>query len=90
MKMPKNPPASSIPPAEKPRRSALVLSDELRVRPPVFLNERELAHVLGICPRSIRNHVRLGNIPRVKLGSRVLFRWPQVEAALAKLEGRQS
>ena len=60
---------------------------DLRVNPPVLLNERELAFITGICVRSLRNYVRSGIIPRIKIGRRVLFRWPQVEAALARLEG---
>jgi hypothetical protein len=63
------------------------ISPDIRVNPPVLLNERELAYVTGLCPRSIRNYVTAGIIPRIKIGRRVLFRWPQVEAALAKLEG---
>lgn len=64
------------------------LSHDLRVNPPVLVSELELAHITGLCPRSLRNYVRAGIIPRIKIGRRVLFRWPQVEAALAKLEGR--
>ena len=59
---------------------------EIRTRPPVLVNERELSVITGLCPRSIRTHVNNGIIPRIKIGRRVLFRWPQVEAALAKLE----
>ncbi len=66
------------------------LSPDLRTNPPVIIDELELAYITGLCPRSIRNHVAAGIIPRIKIGRRVLFRWPQVEAALAKLEGRLS
>lgn len=66
--------------------SLKALPADLRTNPPTLLNERELAVVIGLCPRSIRNHVRAGVIPRILIGRRVLFRWPQVEAALAKLE----
>ena len=52
----------------------------------MLLNERELSYITGLCPRSLRNFVKAGVIPRIKIGRRVLFRWPQVEAALAKLE----
>lgn len=62
------------------------LPPDLRANPPVLMNERELSYVTGLCPRSIRNFVNAGLITRIKLGRRVLFRWPQVEAALAKLE----
>ncbi len=67
--------------------SARSLTHDLRVRPPVLLDERELSYVARISSRSIRNYVRAGILPRIKIGRRVLFRWPQVEAALAKLEG---
>jgi hypothetical protein len=62
------------------------LTPDLRINPPVLIDERELAFITGLCPRSIRNLVKAGVIPRIKIGRRVLFRWPQVEAALAKLE----
>lgn len=64
------------------------ISPSIRTNPPTLLNERELAVVIGLSPRSIRNLVRAGTIPRIKICRRTLFRWPQVEAALAKLEGR--
>jgi hypothetical protein len=66
--------------------SLKALPADLRTNPPTLLNERELAVVIGLCPRSIRNHVRAGLIPKISIGRRVLFRWSQVEAALAKLE----
>jgi hypothetical protein len=63
-----------------------ILSPSLRASPPVLMNERELAFVAGLSPRFIRNQVNAGVLPRIKIGRRVLFRWPQVQAALAKLE----
>ena len=76
-------------PRHKQRLAALAkpLTHELRVNPPALLTERELAWVSGLCARTIRNYVRAGIIPRVKIGRRVIFRFPQVLAALAKLEG---
>ena len=62
------------------------LSPDLRARPPVLMNERELAYVTGLSVRTIRNKVGEGIISRIKIGRRVLFRWAAVEAALAKLE----
>lgn len=50
------------------------------------MNEGELVFVLGVSPRFLRNCVQAGLIPRIKIGRRVLFRWPQVEAAIAKME----
>jgi excisionase family DNA binding protein len=61
----------------------------LRTRPPAFLSLRELALVLGVSERGVTNWVRRGLLPRVKLGRRVLFRWTQVEHALARLESRR-
>ena len=66
--------------------STSILSPEIRVHPPLLLNEKELSFITGLSPRSIRTHTSNGIIPRIKIGRRVLFRWPQVEAALAKLE----
>ena len=68
------------------QRPAKPLTHELRVNPPVLQSERELAHTTGLSPRSIRNYVRDGLIPKITIGRRVIFRWPQVLAALAKLE----
>ena len=69
-----------------PTPMSKTLSHDFRVNPPVLVNEPELAFITGLCVRSIRNHVRAGIIPCIKIGRRVLFRWPQVEAAFAKLE----
>lgn len=61
-------------------------SEELRRSPPLFMNEGELAFVLGVSVWMLRYLTADRVIPRIKLGRRVLYRWPQVEAALAKLE----
>jgi hypothetical protein len=85
---------TALPPSPRHQRAlaelAQPLSHDLRVNPPVLVSELELAHITGLCPRSIRNYVRAGIIPRIKIGRRVLFRWPQVEAALANLEERSA
>lgn len=59
---------------------------EMRRNPPVLVNQRELAFIMGVSVRFITNLVDQELIPRIKIGRRVLFRWPQVQAALAKLE----
>lgn len=61
------------------------LSHELRTHPPVFMNDEELAFVTGLSKRSLRNYAKAGIIPRVEVGRRVIYRWADVEAALAKL-----
>ena len=59
---------------------------DLRANPPVLMNLKELAIVTGCSDRFLSIKVAEGLIPRIKIGRRVLFRWPQVQAALAKLE----
>jgi hypothetical protein len=60
-------------------------NETLRRNPPVFVNERELVIITGLCARTITNYVKAGLIPRIKINRRVLFRWKDVDAALAKL-----
>jgi hypothetical protein len=63
-----------------------VLPPEFRANPPVILTERELAFVTSLCTRSVRNFVKRGLIPQIKIGRAVRYRWPQVQIALARLE----
>jgi excisionase family DNA binding protein len=60
--------------------------NSIRTNPPALLSISELAFVLGLSNRALHNYVARGLIPRVKLGRRVLFRWTQVQASLAKIE----
>lgn len=85
--MTKSSPVTSAATKNSRRHPSGTLAPDLRTNPPVLVDERELSFITGLCARSIRNHVRAGIIPRIKIGRRVLFRWPQVEAALARLEG---
>jgi len=68
------------------QNSGLPLDSSIRINPPALLSVSELAFVLGLSRRSVDNLVAHGIIPRIKLGRRVLFRWAQVQAALAKIE----
>lgn len=63
-----------------------LLDADLRTNPPRLLSPREAAAVLGISARHLQNLTAAGRLPRIKLGRRVLYRWNQLEAALAKLE----
>lgn len=63
-----------------------MLDASIKSNPPTLLNARELAFILGISNRSLCNYVNRGLLPRIKLGRRVLYRWSQVESALAKIE----
>lgn len=58
----------------------------LRRNPPVLMNEREVAVVLNVCPRSIRNFTARRILPVIRLGRRRLFRRDAVWAALQALE----
>lgn len=59
---------------------------DVRVHPPVLMNEQEVAIFLGVCPRSVRNFTTRKLIPVIRLGRRRLFRRDAVVAALQKLE----
>jgi excisionase family DNA binding protein len=61
---------------------------EIRTNPPKLLSPSEAAFALGISDRHLANLTAEGVLPRIKLGRRVLYRWSQLEAALAKLEGK--
>ena len=61
-------------------------SERLRLNPPVLMNEREVALVLNVCPRSIRNFTSQKLLPVIRLGRRRLFRRDAVLAALQALE----
>lgn len=61
-------------------------AERLRLNPPVLMNEREVAVVLNVCPRSIRNFTSQRILPVIRLGRRRLFRRDAVLAALQALE----
>lgn len=69
-----------------PNDSRQVDSSELRTNPPSLLSPAEAAIAIGISSRHLGNLTAAGVLPRIKLGRRVLYRWSQLEAALAKLE----
>lgn len=62
------------------------IDSSIRTNPPALLSISELAFVLGLSTRAVHNYAARGLIPRIKLGRRVLFRWTQVQASLAKIE----
>jgi len=58
--------------------------------PKRLLSKRELAHSLGVSPRTIENWLAEKRIPRLRLSSRLTrFSLPKVEAALARYEVRE-
>jgi len=60
--------------------------EHLRLNPPVLMNEREVAVVLNVCQRSVRNFTAQKILPVIRLGRRRLFRREAVMAALQMLE----
>jgi len=57
----------------------------LRRDPPFLMGVREAAVVLLRSERSVREDVRLGRLPSVKLGGAIRIRRADLEAALAGL-----
>ena len=53
-------------------------------QPADFLTVNQLLDRLPISRRTLANHRADGKIPEVRLGGRVLFHWPTVEAALLR------
>jgi hypothetical protein len=75
-------------PEVRQKTIAIVLDGEFRRHPPLIMNERELAFVTCLSVRGIRSFTKRGLIPRIKIGRSVRYRWPQVEAALARMESK--
>ena len=64
-------------------------SDEiqsLRTNPPLLLSEAELAIVVGVSVRGIRNYERRGLLPFIRIGRRKLYRRDAVFKALENME----
>lgn len=51
-----------------------------------IIGEAELRRRLPVCPRTIRNLRERGILPFIRLGRRVTYHWPSVEAALLRLQ----
>jgi len=49
-----------------------------------FITEMQLLEKLSVCRRTLFIWRKSGKIPSVKIGRRVLFHWPSVEAALLR------
>ena len=54
----------------------------------IFIEFRELRRRIPLCERSLREAVRCGRIPSIRLpgARRVLFHWNSVQAALLRLQ----
>ena len=73
-------------PSSRGNKLTLAEIQGLRTNPPLLLSEAELAIVVGLSPRSIRNYERRSLLPFVKIGRRKLYRRDAVFQALEKLE----
>jgi len=51
-----------------------------------FISEMQLLEKLTVCRRTLFLWRKSGKIPSVKIGRRVLFHWPSVEAALLRCQ----
>ena len=51
-----------------------------------ILSRSELADYLGVCQRTVSNLERRGNLPRIKLGKRTVYRLDSILAALSRIE----
>lgn len=49
---------------------------------PVYIDAKEVARRLGRSLRSVHHMAAVGTIPSVRQGTRVMFRWEQVQRAL--------
>lgn len=58
---------------------------DIRSNPPEIMSVTELAMYLNQSPRKTWEDVRLGRIPSIKLGGRVLLRRVDIEVALQRL-----
>ncbi len=52
--------------------------------PKEFLTTEELLLKLPVCRKTLFSYCAKGKLPSVKLGRRVLFHWPSVQAALIR------
>ena len=51
-----------------------------------YMDTKQLAAYIKVCPRTVANMRKKGQLPFINLGDRVLFRRASVDAALSQLE----
>jgi predicted site-specific integrase-resolvase len=51
-----------------------------------FLTENQLLSRLPICRKTLFNWIKAGKIPVVKIARKKIYSWPNVQAALLRLE----
>lgn len=51
-----------------------------------FLSENEILKRVPVCRKTLFNWVKAGKIPVVKIARKKIYSWPNVQAALLRLE----
>lgn len=51
-----------------------------------FLTENEILKRVPVCRKTLFNWVKAGKIPVVKIARKKIYSWPNVQAALLRLE----
>ena len=64
------------------------LPPEQSTSPPKFIDFAELSRHVPLCERSLREAIRRGRIPSIRLpgARRVIFHWDSVQEALLRLQ----
>jgi DNA-binding transcriptional regulator YiaG len=58
----------------------------IRTNPPLNMSEAECSIYIGCSPRTLRNWRNARRIPFVKVAGKIIYRRPQVDSALERLE----
>jgi len=68
--------------------AATALPPNQNVLPRKFIDFPELARHVPLCERSLREAIRRGRIPSIRLpgARRVMFHWDSVQAALLRMQ----
>ena len=68
--------------------AATALPPEQSTLPTSFINFAELSRHVPLCERSLREAIRRGRIPSIRLpgARRVMFHWDSVQAALLRMQ----
>ena len=51
-----------------------------------FLSENEILKRVPVCRKTLFNWIKAGKIPVVKIARKKIYSWPNVQAALLRLE----
>jgi len=64
--------------------ASVQLLTQQKPEPTRFIDEKTLRAQLPVCRRTFQNWRDQGIIPFIKIGRRILYYWPDVEAALRR------